>query len=110
MAEGSIERAENLLLNTQNEFSTLWTELTSKKLAVADILAKSRLTTKDRETALEAVTIITETAMRSFRKDPGKYADVIEAMSKSKKYLELNANPANVMDNLFMYINTKVIR
>lgn len=110
MAEGSIERAENLLLNTQNEFSTLWTELTSKKLAVADILAKSRLTTKDRETALEAVTIITETAMRFFRKDPGKYADVIEAMSKSKKYLELNANPANVMDNLFMYINTKVIR
>lgn len=108
MAEGSIEKAENLLLNTQNEFSTLWTELTSRKLAAADILAKSRQATKDRETALEAVTIITETAMRSFRKDPSKYADVIEAMSKSKKYLELNANPSNVMDNLFMYINSKI--
>lgn len=110
MAEGSIEKAENLILNTQNEFSTLWTELTGKKLAVVDILGKSKNAAKDRETALEALTILTENAMMSFRKNPTKYADVIEAISKSRKYLELYANPSNVMDNLFMYINARTGR
>ncbi len=107
-SEGSIEKAEKLLINTQNEFSTLWAELTGEKLAVADILAKSKQVAKDRETALEAITILTETAMRYFRKEPSKYSDIIEAISKNKKYLELNANPSNVMDNLFMYINSKI--
>ncbi len=110
MSDGSIEKAENLIVNTQNEFSTFWTELSGKKIAASDILAKSKQAAKDRETALEAITIITENAMVSFRKNPGKYADIIEALSKSKKYLELNANPANVMDNLFMYVNNKIAK
>ena len=107
MSDGSIEKAENLLLNTQNEFSFLWKELTAQKLAAADILIKSKSAAKDRETALEAVNIITENAMSSFRKNPSKYSDIIGALSVSKKYLEANANPSNVLDNLFMYINSK---
>ena len=95
------------MLNTQNEFSFLWKELTAQKLAAADILIKSKSAAKDRETALEAVNIITENAMSSFRKNPSKYSDIIGALSVSKKYLEANANPSNVLDNLFMYINSK---
>ncbi len=108
MADGSIEKAQRILLNTQNEFSFLWKELTSKKLAVCDILLKSKSASKDRESALEAVSVITEDAVKSFRKNPDLYADVVEALSRGKKYLEQNANPANVMDNLFMYINSKI--
>mgnify|MGYP002622172195 CR=1 FL=1 len=108
MSEGSIEKAEKLIFNTQNEFSSFWADLTGKKMAVADILAKSKQAAKDRETALEAINVITENAMISFRKNPGRYADMIEAISKSKKYLELNANPSNVTDNLFIYINSRI--
>ncbi len=108
MADGSIEKAEQLMLNTQNEYSTLWTELTSKKLALADILIKSKSVAKDRDSAIEAVSIITENATKNFRQNPGKYANIIEQLSQSKKYLEQNANPTNVLDNLFLYINSKI--
>lgn len=108
MADGSIEKAELLMLNTQNEYSTLWSELTSKKLAMADILIKSKSVAKDRDCALEAVSIITENATKVFRQNPGNYAGIIERLSESKKYLEQNANPTNVLDNLFMYINSKI--
>jgi DNA polymerase-3 subunit delta' len=108
MADGSIEKAEQLMLNTQNEYSTLWTELTSKKLALADILIKSKSVAKDRDSAIEAVGIITENATKNFRQNPGKYANIIEQLSQSKRYLEQNANPTNVLDNLFLYINSKI--
>ena len=107
MADGSIEKAEKLMVNTQNEYSVLWSELTSKKLAVADILIKSKSVAKDRESAIEAVSIITETATKFFRQNPAKYANIIEKLAESKRYLEQNANPTNVLDNLFMYINSK---
>lgn len=108
MADGSIEKAERLMLNTQNEYSTLWTELTSKKLAMADILTKSKSVATNRDNALEAVSIITENATKFFRQNPSKYATIIEKLSESKKYLEQNANPTIVLDNLFMYINSKI--
>ena len=108
MSDGSIEKAETLMLNTQNEYSTLWTELTSKKLALADILIKSKSVAKDRDSAIEAVGIITENATKFFRQNPGKYANIIEQLSQSKKYLEQNANPTNVLDTLFIYINSKI--
>ena len=107
LADGSIEKAERLMLNTQNEYSTLWSELTSKKLALVDILLKSKSVAKDRDSALEAVSIISENATKFFRQNPGKYATIIEKLSESKRFLEQNANPTNVLDNLFIYINSK---
>ena len=106
-ADGSIEKAERLMLNTQNEYSCLWSELISKKLALADILIKSKSVAKDRDSALEAVSIISENATKFFRQNPKKYANIIEKLSESKRFLEQNANPTNVLDNLFMYINSK---
>jgi len=108
LSDGSIEKAENLMLNTQNEYSTLWTELTGKKLPLADILTKSKSVAKDRDSAIDAVGIITENATKFFRQNPCKYANIIEKLSQSKKYLEQNANPTNVLDNLFIYINSKI--
>ena len=108
LADGSIEKAENLMLNTQNEYSTLWSELTSKKLALVDILLKSKSVAKDRDSALEAVSIISENATKFFRQNPRKYANIIEKLSESKRFLEQNANPTNVLDNLFIYINSKI--
>lgn len=107
ISDGSIEKAERLMLNTQNEYSTLWSELTNKKLALADILTKSKAVAKDRDSALEAVSIISETATKIFRQNPRKYANIIEKLSESKRFLEQNANPTNVLDNLFLYINSK---
>ena len=107
-ADGSIEKAENLMLNTQNEYSTLWSELTNKKLALVDVLIKSKSVAKDRDSALEAVSIISENATNFFRQNPRKYASIIEKLSESKRFLEQNANPTNVLDNLFMYINSKI--
>jgi len=108
MSDGSIERAQKILFNTQNEFSSLWRDLTGKKMAIADILIKSKSVAKDRENALEAIEIITENAIKFFRQNPVKYAEIIEKLSQSKKYLEQNANPVNVLDNLFVYINSKI--
>ena len=107
ISDGSIEKAERLMLNTQNEYSTLWSELTNKKLALADILIKSKSVAKDRDSALEAVSIISENVTKSFRQNPRKYANIIEKLSESKRFLEQNANPTNVLDNLFIYINSK---
>ncbi len=107
MADGSIEKAEQLMLNTQNEYSTLWNELTNKKLALADILIKSKSVAKDRDSAIEAISIISENAIKFFRQNPIKYANIIEKLSESKRFLEQNANPTNVLDNLFLYINSK---
>ncbi|MBQ3943084.1 MAG: hypothetical protein II669_02060, partial [Elusimicrobia bacterium] len=87
--------------------STLWSELTNKKLALADILIKSKSVAKDRDSAIEAVSIISENATKFFRQNPAKYANIIEKLAESKRYLEQNANPTNVLDNLFMYINSK---
>ena len=108
MSDGSIERAQKILLNTQNEFSSLWKELSGKKMAVADILIKSKSVAKDRENALEAIEIIMENAIKFFRQNPAHYADIIEKLSQSKRYLEQNVNPVNVLDNLFVYINSKI--
>lgn len=108
ISDGSIEKAERLMLNTQNEYSTLWSELTNKKLALADILIKSKSVAKDRDSALEAVSIISENVTKSFRQNPRKYANIIEKLSESKRFLEQNANPTNVLDNLFIYINSKI--
>jgi hypothetical protein len=77
-------------------------------MAIADILIKSKSVAKDRENALEAIEIITENAIKFFRQNPVKYAEIIEKLSQSKKYLEQNANPVNVLDNLFVYINSKI--
>jgi len=107
ISDGSIEKAERLMVNTQNEYSTLWSELTGKKLALADILIKSKTVAKDRDSALEAVSIISENATKFFRQNPRKYANIIEKLSESKRFLEQNANPTNVLDNLFIYINSK---
>ena len=107
MSDGSIEKAEQLMLNTQNEYSTLWSELTNKKLALADILIKSKSVAKDRDSAIEAVSIISENATKFFRQNPRKFANIIEKLSESKRFLEQNANPTNVLDNLFIYINSK---
>ena len=95
------------MLNTQNEYSTLWSELTGKKLALADLLVKSKSVAKDRDSAIEAVSIISENATKFFRQNPKKYANIIEKLSESKRFLEQNANPTNVLDNLFIYINSK---
>ena len=108
MSDGSIEKAETLMLNTQNEYSTLWKELTLKKLPIVDILLKSKSVSTSRDKALETVSIITENAIKSFRQNPLKYANIIERLLESKKYLEKNANPTNVLDNLFLYINSKI--
>ena len=108
ISDGSIEKAERLMLNTQNEYSTLWSELTNKKLALADILIKSKSVAKDRDSALEAVSIISENVTKFFRQNPRKYANIIEKLSESKRFLEQNANPTNVLDNLFIYINSKI--
>ena len=86
----------------------LMSQITNKKLALADILVKSKSVAKDRDSALEAVSIISESAMRFFRQNPRKYANIIEKLSESKRFLEQNANPANVLDNLFIYINSKI--
>ena len=107
ISDGSIEKAERLMVNTQNEYSTLWSELTGKKLALADILIKSKTVAKDRDSALEAVSIISENATKFFRQNPRKYANIIEKLSESKRFLEQNANPTNALDNLFIYINSK---
>ena len=108
IADGSIEKAETLMLNTQNEYSALWKELTSKKLPIADILLKSKSVATNRDNALEAVSIITENATKDFRQNPSKYANIIERLTESKRYLEQNANPVNVLDNSFLYINAKI--
>ena len=108
MSDGSIEKAETLMLNTQNEYSTLWKELTLKKLPIVDILLKSKSVSTSRDKALETVSIITENAIKSFRQNPLKYANIIERLLESKKYLEKNTNPTNVLDNLFLYINSKI--
>ena len=107
-SDGSIEKAEKVMLNTQNEYSTLWTELTNKKLALADIITKSKSVAKDRDSAIEALSIISENATKFFRQNPRKYANIIEKLSESKRFLEQNANPTNVLDNLFIYINSKI--
>lgn len=108
LSDGSIEKAEMLMLNTQNEYSTLWSELTSKKLAAVDILSKSKSVSKDRKSVVEAVDIITESAIKNFRREPYKYTDIIEKLIESKKYLNQNVNPNTVMDDLFIYINSKI--
>ncbi len=108
-SEGSIGKAEILMLNTQNEYAGLWKDLISKKMPAADILEKSRQISRDRETAAEILDVITENAMKSFRKEPEKYADIIEKLSEHKIYLTRNANPNAVLDNLFLYINSKKI-
>lgn len=108
ISDGSIKRAETLMLNAGNEYSSLWSDLTGGKMAVADILAKSRLSSKDRDSAIEAVSIITESAIKSFRRYPDKYFDIMQKLTESKKYLDQNVNPNTLMDNLFMYINSKI--
>lgn len=108
ISEGSIEKAENLIMNTQNEFSTLWKELTSKNLPVSDILVKSKSVAKNRDSAIEAIDILMERAVKSFRKEPEKYKTVIKKLSESKQYLIQNVNPNTVTDNLFMDINLTV--
>ncbi len=108
ISEGSIEKAENLILNTQNEFVTLWAELTNKKLPIADILIKSKSVAKNRDNAIEAVDILMENAIKNFRKEPEKYKNIINKISESKKYLTQNVNPNNVIDNLFMNINLTI--
>lgn len=105
LCDGSIEKAESIMLNTQNEYSTLWTELTNKKIPVADILTKSKSVAKSRDNAIEAIDILMESAIKSFRKEPEKYKSVIKKISESKQYLNQNVNPNTVMDNLFMDIN-----
>ena len=105
ISEGSIEKAENLILNTQNEFAMLWSELTNKKMPVADILAKSKSIAKNRDNALEAVDILMENAIKNFRKDPEKYKSVIKKISDSRQYLTQNVNPNTITDNLFIDIN-----
>ena len=107
-SDGSIEKAEKVMLNTQNEYSTLWTELTNKKLALADIITKSKSVAKDRDSAIEALSIISENATKFFRQNPRKYANIIEKLSESKRFLEQNAKPTKVLDNLFIYINSKI--
>ena len=108
MSDGSIEKAETLIRNTQNEYSVLWKELTLKNLPIVDILLKSKSVSTSRDKALETVSIITENATKSFRQNPLKYVNIIERLLESKKYLEKNANPTNVLDNLFLYINSKI--
>ncbi|MDD2523670.1 MAG: DNA polymerase III subunit delta' [Endomicrobiaceae bacterium] len=108
LSDGSIEKAEMLMLNTQNEYSSLWSELTSKKLAAVDILNKSKSVSKDRKSVVEAVNIITESAIKNFRREPYKYTDIIEKLTESKKYLNQNVNPNTVLDDLFIYINSKI--
>ena len=107
-ADGSIAKAEQIMLNTQNEFSSLWQELTKKRLPLADIIEKSKKASKDREEALEVIDILNEYAMSSFRKEPGKFAGVIDKLCESKTYLNANINTNIVMDNLFIYINSKI--
>ena len=108
-AEGSIGKAETLMLNTQNEYATLWKELTRKKMPIADILEKSKQVSRDRETAISILDMIIENAMKSFRKEPEKYTDIIEKLSEHKIYLTQNVNPNTVLDNLFIYINSKIV-
>ncbi len=108
MSDGSIEKAEMLMLNTQNEYSSLWTELTGRKLAAADILSKSKQISKDRKSVMEAIDIMTESAVKNFRREPDKYTDIIEKLLESKKYLNQNINPNTVLDDLFIYINSKI--
>jgi len=108
-AEGSFGKAEYLMLNTQNEYASLWKELTGKKMPAADLLEKSRQVSRDRETALSVLDIITENAMKSFWENPDKYIDIIEKLSEHKIYLTRNANPNTVLDNLFLYINSKTV-
>ena len=69
---------------------------------------KSKSVSTSRDKALETVSIITENATKSFRQNPLKYVNIIERLLESKKYLEKNANPTNVLDNLFLYINSKI--
>lgn len=107
MSDGSIEKAEMMMLNTQNENSSLWIELTTKKLAISDVLFKSKLVSKDKTSANEAIDIITENAIKNFRRNPEKYSKIMEKLSESKKYLNQNINPNTVLDNLFIYINSK---
>jgi len=108
MSDGSIEKAEMLMLNTQNEYSSLWTELTGRKLAAADILSKSKQISKDRKSVMEAIDIMMESAVKNFRREPDKYTDIIEKLLESKKYLNQNINPNTVLDDLFIYINSKI--
>lgn len=108
LSDGSIEKAEMLMLNTQNEYSTLWTELNSRKLAAVDILNKSKQIAKDRKSVLEAIDIMIESAVKNFRREPYKYTDVIEKIIESRKYLNQNVNPNTVLDDLFTYINSKI--
>ncbi|MDD5101728.1 MAG: DNA polymerase III subunit delta' [Endomicrobiaceae bacterium] len=108
LSDGSIEKAEMLMLNTQNEYSSLWSELTSKKLAAVDILNKSKSVSKDRKSVVEVVNIIAESAIKNFRREPYKYTDIIEKLTESKKYLNQNVNPNTVLDDLFIYINSKI--
>ena len=108
ICDGSIEKAETLMLNTQNEFATLWKELTSKKLPIADILLKSKSVAKNRDMAIEAIDILMENAIIDFRKEPEKYKEIIHKLSQSKQYLNQNVNPNTVTDNLFMNINLTI--
>ncbi|MFA7073847.1 MAG: DNA polymerase III subunit delta' [Endomicrobiaceae bacterium] len=108
LSDGSIEKAEMLMLNTQNEYSTLWAELNSRKLAAVDILNKSKQIAKDRKSVMEAIDIMIESAVKNFRREPYKYTDVIEKIIESRKYLNQNANPNTVLDYLFTYINSKI--
>ena len=96
------------MLNTQNEFSSLWQELTKKRLPLADIIEKSKKASKDREEALEVIDILTEYAMADFRKEPDKFSGIMDKLCESKTYLNANINASVVMDNLFIYINSKI--
>jgi len=107
-ADGSIAKAEQIMLNTQNEFSLLWQELTKKKLPLVDIIEKSKKASKGRDDAIEVIDILTEYAMNDFRKQPSKFVGIINKLCESKTYLNANINANIVMDNLFIYINSKI--
>jgi hypothetical protein len=57
---------------------------------------------------MEAIDIMTESAVKNFRREPDKYTDIIEKLLESKKYLNQNINPNTVLDDLFIYINSKI--
>ncbi|WP_413854172.1 DNA polymerase III subunit delta' [Candidatus Ruminimicrobium bovinum] len=107
-SDGSIAKAEQIMLNTQNEFSSLWQELTKKKLPLADIVEKSKKASRDREEAMEVIDILTEYATADFRREPDKFAGIVNKLCEYKSYLNANINASIVMDNLFIYINSKI--
>ena len=99
LSEGSIENAEKLLEDTENQGLALWLQLKNEDLTTADIMDISR--SIDKEDALEYIDAMTAEAKKDFRLYPSSAIKTLEYLNFARFALQRNANTQTVFDNLF---------